>query len=148
MRPLAVAAASLLLLFSMEACRCCTLIGCYDMLTLEVRAPDGGLVEHFRGVVTLEGEDQTFECPAPAELEQQYRCPDAGNIEVNLSHIGRTGTSRLIGQPPDALPVSLTAEDGGLGWSRTLSPSTWFANGPSCGPECISHHEAATLEQR
>ncbi len=150
MRRVAVVAVSLTLLFAIEACRMCTLVGCADELTLEVRAPDGGLVEAFRGSVTLPDGEHAFECPADASLEGQYTCPTPGVIEVNLSWIGRpsSGVSRNIGTPVDTLPVSVTAEDGGLGWSRALSPSTWFANGEACGPECIAHHEVVTLEKR
>lgn len=45
------------------SCRVCTQVLCFDTLSLEVRAPDGGLVEQFRGTVTLDGQDVPFECP-------------------------------------------------------------------------------------
>jgi hypothetical protein len=128
------------------SCRVCTLRLCFDTLSLEVRAPDGGLVEQFRGTVTLDGLDVPFECPTPS-ADSTIDCLDAGLVSLNLSWIGREGTSRTIGQPLDAVPVRVSANDGGLSWSRTItSPSTQFANGPECGPECISHTEKVVLE--
>jgi hypothetical protein len=127
--------------------RVCTQALCHDTLLLEVRSPDGGVVEPFRGEVTIDGEALRFECPAPPSAEQE--CVDAGLISLNLSWLGRTGTSRSIGQPVNALPVRVTAEDGGLSWSRTItSPRTWFINGPECGPQCIRHVERVELQGR
>lgn len=79
----------------------------------------------------------------PAHVE----CLDAGLVSLNLSWIGREGTTRTIGAPPRAVPLRVSANDGGLSWSRTItSPSTQFANGPECGPECIAHTEQVVLE--
>jgi hypothetical protein len=129
------------------SCRICTQRLCHDTLSLEVRATDGGLVERFRGAVTLEGQDVPFECPSASPDDFRVQCLDAGLVSLNLSWIGREGTSRGIGQPLDAVPVRVTADDGGLSWSRTItSPSTQFANGPECGPECISHSEPVVLQ--
>lgn len=127
------------------SCRVCTLRGCYDTLSLEVRAPDGGLVEQFRGTVTLDGQDVPFECPTPS-ADSNIDCRDAGLVSLNLSWIGREGTSRTIGAPSGAVPVRVSANDGGLSWSHTITPSTWYANGPECGPECIAHTERVVLE--
>ncbi|MBL8935065.1 MAG: hypothetical protein JNM69_10960 [Archangium sp.] len=128
------------------SCRVCTLKACFDMLSLEVRAPDGGLVEQFRGTVTLDGQDVPFECPTPS-ADRYIDCLDAGLVSLNLSWIGREGTSRNIGAPVASVPVRVVANDGGLSWSRTItSPSTWYANGPECGPECIAHTERVVLE--
>lgn len=124
----------------------CTLVGCSDVLTLEVRSTDGGLVSDFRGTVTLDGEEATFECPSTGRPWRD--CTDAGVIELNLSWIDRTGTSRPIGKPARSIPVIVTAEDGGASWSGTLMPSTFFANGPQCGPECIRHVEPVVLGPR
>lgn len=128
------------------SCRVCTLIACFDTLSLVVRAPDGGLVEQFRGTVTLDGQDVPFECPPPFG-DSNITCSDAGLVSLNLSWIGREGTSRTIGAPLRAVPVRVSANDGGLSWSRTITaPSTQFANGPECGPECIAHTEQVVLE--
>ncbi len=131
---------------ALTSCRYCTLIGCSDTLSLEVRGPDGGLADEFSGTVTLDGEDQLFACPAPIPAPVGVMCADAGLVTLDLSWIGRQGTSRNIGQPRNMVPVHVGASDGGLSWSRTIqSPSTRFANGPECGPECISHSEQVVL---
>lgn len=121
----------------------CTQVGCSDTLTLEVRSADGGVVEHFRGTVTINGEESTFECPSTGRPWRD--CLEAGAIELNLTWIDRTGTSRTIGRPARSIPVTVTAQDGGSSWSGTITPSTFFANGPRCGPECIRHVEPVVL---
>jgi len=144
-RVVVVVGLSLAVLFT--ACgQQCTQKGCTDVLTLEVRSADGGLVTDFHGTVTLDGAESTFECPSTGRPWRD--CTDAGVIELDLSWIDRTGTSRTIGRPARSIPVTVTAADGGTSWSGTITPSTFFANGPQCGPECIRHVEPVVLVPR
>lgn len=143
----------LVLVFTLEGCGTqCHKRSCGDfspLLTLEVRAPDGGPVDRFRGAITLDGQSNAFACPASLDVSQQYRCEDAGTVQVSLSWIGRSGTSRVSGPPPTMLPLSVESEDGGLTWSRTLTPAyggETFGAG-TCALTCYSHRETVILEK-
>lgn len=135
-----------LLALSFTTCAPCTLLNCNDELRLEVRAPDGAVVDHFRGTVTIDGEGARFECPAEQEAEA---CVDAGVIIINLNTIGRSSAmGRNIGLRRE-LGLSVTAHDGGLGWSGSLTSLTAYdPNGPGCGPPCIAHGTQVQLEVR
>ncbi len=124
----------------------CNLRLCEDILVVEVRSPDGGLAEDFRGAVTLDGQESTFECPSTGRPGRE--CLDAGLIELNLNWIDRTGTSRPIGLRGTAIPARVTALDGGLSWSQTITPAPLVENGDACGPPCRPHLERVVLESK
>lgn len=135
----------LLVLFASCGPRC-NLRLCADILVVEVRSPDGGLADDFRGSVTIDGQESTFECPSTGRPSRE--CLDAGVIELNLSWIDRTETSRPIGLRGTALPARVTALDGGLSWSGTITPAIPVENGDACGPPCRPHVERVVLESK
>ncbi len=137
---------------AVHACRVCTQVLCHDMLTLDVRMPDGGAIERLTGVITVDGEAGAFSCPTTFEAGQDYEC-DGGTVLINLNWIGRIGSpngaSRAVGKGgPAMLPLTLDVPDAGLSWAGTLAPrySTSSPNGPGCGPDCARATETVTLE--